>query len=32
MVWSSVGRAPGGFWIDDVRFYEGDYVPTVVGK
>jgi hypothetical protein len=23
-----VGAAPGGFWIDDIRFYEGDYVPT----
>jgi hypothetical protein len=27
-----VGAAQGGFWIDDVRFYEGDYVPTVVRK
>jgi tetratricopeptide (TPR) repeat protein len=27
-----VGAAPGGFWIDDVRFYEGNYVPTVVRK
>ncbi|UCG56908.1 MAG: tetratricopeptide repeat protein, partial [Phycisphaerales bacterium] len=27
-----VGAATGGFWIDDVRFYEGDYVPTVVGE
>jgi len=27
-----VSAAPGGFWIDDVKFYEGDYVPTVVRK
>jgi hypothetical protein len=27
-----LGDAPGGFWIDGVRFYEGDYVPTVAGK
>jgi tetratricopeptide (TPR) repeat protein len=27
-----IGGAPGGFWIDDVRFYEGDYVPTVIEK
>jgi hypothetical protein len=25
-----IGSAAGGFWIDDVRFYEGDYVPTVL--
>jgi hypothetical protein len=22
------GFAPGEFWVDDVRFYEGDYVPA----
>jgi serine/threonine protein kinase len=27
-----VGNATGGFWIDDVKFYEGDYVPTMVRK
>ena len=27
-----LGAATGGFWIDDVRFYEGDYVPTIVGR
>jgi hypothetical protein len=27
-----IGAATGGFWIDDVRFYEGDYVPTIVGQ
>jgi hypothetical protein len=25
-----IGAAVGGFWIDDVRFYECDYVPTVL--
>lgn len=24
-----IGHATGGFWIDDVRFYEGDYVPAI---
>ncbi len=23
---------PGDFWIDDIKLYEGDYVPTVVEK
>ncbi len=27
-----LGDATGGFWIDNVRFYEGDYVPTVAGQ
>jgi len=27
-----IGHAPGGFWIDDVRFYEGDYDPTIIEK
>jgi serine/threonine protein kinase/tetratricopeptide (TPR) repeat protein/Tol biopolymer transport system component len=27
-----IGHAPGGFWIDDVKFYEGDYVPTITEK
>jgi len=27
-----VGTAQGGLWIDDVRFYEGDYVPMVTEK
>ena len=27
-----IGAAAGGFWLDDVRFYEGDYVPTLVGQ
>ena len=27
-----VGVAPGGFWIDDVQFYEGDYVPALAGR
>ncbi|MBN1507774.1 MAG: hypothetical protein JW955_13065 [Sedimentisphaerales bacterium] len=27
-----VGPAPGGFWIYDVMFYGGDYVPTAVRK
>jgi serine/threonine protein kinase/tetratricopeptide (TPR) repeat protein/WD40 repeat protein len=27
-----IGHAPGGFWIDDVKFYEGDYVPTIIEK
>ncbi len=25
------GFAPGDFWIDAVKFYEGDYVPTTFG-
>ena len=24
-----IAYAPGDFWVDGVRFYEGDYVPTV---
>ena len=27
-----IGHATGGFWIDDVKFYEGDYVPTNTEK
>jgi hypothetical protein len=23
-----IGFAVGGFWVDDVKFYEGDYVPS----
>ncbi len=26
-----IGFAPGDFWIDAVKFYEGDYVPTRFG-
>jgi hypothetical protein len=27
-----IGYAPGDFWIDGVRFYEGDYVPANLRK
>ncbi len=27
-----IAYAPGDFWIDDVRFYEGDYVPLDLGN
>jgi hypothetical protein len=27
-----VGFAAGEFWMDNVRFYEGDYVPPVSGN
>jgi thioredoxin len=27
-----IGFAAGDFWIDGVRFYEGDYVPPDLGK
>ena len=23
-----IGAAVGGFWVDGVRFYEGDYAPA----
>jgi hypothetical protein len=23
-----IGAAAGAFWVDDVKFYEGDYVPA----
>ena len=23
-----IGAAAGAFWVDDVKFYEGDYAPT----
>lgn len=26
-----VGHATGGFWVDDVKYYEGEYVETVHG-
>jgi len=27
-----VGFAPGDFWIDGIRWYEGDYVPPDLGE
>jgi regulation of enolase protein 1 (concanavalin A-like superfamily) len=27
-----IGSATRGFWVDAVRFYEGDYVPSGLGK
>lgn len=27
-----IGYAAGDFWIDGVKFYEGDYVPTVIKR
>jgi hypothetical protein len=27
-----IAYAPGDFWIDGVRWYEGDYVPPALGK
>jgi len=27
-----IGSAVGGFWVDGVRFYEGDYVPPAAGQ
>ena len=23
-----IGSAVGGFWVDNIKFYEGDYIPT----